>query len=43
MSAETDLDVICWAELPDVTETVGRLKEANLGWSMQVYPRPKSG
>jgi hypothetical protein len=43
MIAETDLDVICWAELPDVPETVGRLKDSNPGWPMQVYPRPKSG
>jgi hypothetical protein len=35
----TDLDVICWAELPEIPETVGRLKAANR--PIQVYPRPK--
>jgi cytochrome P450 len=40
-SAEIDLDVICWAELPAIPETVGRLKKANR--PTQVYPRPKSG
>ena len=28
-SAGTDLDVICWAELPEVPDTVGRLKKPN--------------
>ena len=40
-TAGTDLDVICWAELPDVPDTVGRLKEAKPSRPIQVYPRPK--
>jgi hypothetical protein len=43
VSAGIDLDVICWAELPPVPDTVGRLKEANPRRPTQVYPLPKSG
>jgi hypothetical protein len=43
MRAKIDLDVICWAELPAVPDTVGRLKEANPRRPTQVYPQPKSG
>ena len=39
--AGTDLDVICWAELPEVPDTVGRLKAATRSRPTQVYPRPK--
>jgi len=44
--AGTDLDVICWAELPEIPDTVGRLKAANPSrptqvYPTQVYPRPK--
>ena len=39
--AGTDLDVICWAELPEVPDTVGRLKAANPSRPTQVYPRPE--
>ena len=39
--AGTDLDVICWAELPELPDTVGRLKAANPRRPIQVYPRPK--
>jgi hypothetical protein len=39
--AGTDLDVICWAELPEIPDTVGRLKKANPSRPVQVYPPPK--
>ena len=39
--AGTDLDVICWAELPELPDTVGRLKQANPSRPIQVYPPPK--
>jgi hypothetical protein len=39
--AATDLDVICWAELPEIPDTVGRLKQASPSRPFQVYPRPK--
>ena len=42
MITGTNLDVICWAELPDVPDTVGHLKEANPTPPTQLYPRPKS-
>jgi hypothetical protein len=42
MSAEIDLDVICWAELPAVPDTVGRVKEASSSRPKQVYPRLES-
>jgi hypothetical protein len=41
-SAEIDLDVICWAELPAVPDTVGRLKDANPSRPRQVYPLPNA-
>jgi hypothetical protein len=40
--AGTDLDVVCWAELPEVPDMVGRLKGANPSRPTQVYPRLKS-
>jgi hypothetical protein len=41
-TAGTDLDVICWAALPELPDMVGRLKEANPSRPTQVYPRLKS-
>jgi len=40
--AGIDLNVICWAELPEVPDTVGRLKKANPSRPTQVYLLPKS-
>ena len=40
-TAGTDLDVICWAELPEIPDTVGRLREANPSRPIQIYPRPE--
>ena len=39
--AGADLDVICWAELPEVPDTVGHLKRANPSRPVQVYPPPE--
>jgi hypothetical protein len=39
--AGTDLDVICWAELPEIPDTVRRLRKANPSRPIQVYPRPE--
>src|ERR1700721_2902035 len=39
--AGTDLDVICWAELPEVPDTAGRLKATTSSRPTQDYPPPK--